>query len=60
MQITKFQLLLLFIQKKQIKNTHHSSGLALNTKNINKIQPDEYFTAHQILVRVLLLHFQRL
>ena len=60
MQITKFKTSLIVHTKEKNQKTRHSSGLALNTKNINKIQPDEYFTAHHILVRVLLLHFQRL
>ena len=43
---------------REIKNTHHSSGLALNTKSINKMQPDECLMTHHILIRGLRSHYQ--
>ena len=47
-----------FFIARKIKNTHHSSGLALKAKNFSEIQPDECLTTHHILIRVLLTHFQ--
>ena len=54
----------LFLFSTKIKNTRHSSGLWVNAKNINSIEPDEYpddsSGTHQALIRLVLAVYQEI
>ena len=55
----------IFLQNEnKIKNTRHSSGIGVNVKNINSIDPDEYTDdssgTHHALIRVVLAVYQKI
>ena len=56
---------MIFLQNEnKIKNTRHSSGIGVNAKNINSIEPDECpddsSGTRQVLIRVVLAVYQKI